>query len=59
MGCLVFRGVSNVLKLMEKRSELSELFVILWVSAVEGCSQGSTVSTLTSTVGSDISEGYT
>ena len=30
-------GVSNVLKSMEKRSGLSELSVIPWVSAVEGC----------------------
>ena len=32
-----YSGGSNVLKSMEKRSELSELSVTLWVSAIEGC----------------------
>ena len=32
-----YSGVSDVLKSMEKRSGLSELSVISWVSAVEGC----------------------
>ena len=37
-GCLLPR-VSNILKSIEKQSGLSELSVILWVSAVgvEGC----------------------
>ena len=35
-GYPLFR-VSNVLKSMEKQSGLSELSVISWVSAVEGC----------------------
>ena len=37
-GCLLPR-VSNILKSIEKQSGLSELSVILWVSAVEGCPQ--------------------
>ena len=32
-----YSGVSDVLKSMEKRSGLSELSVISWVSAIEGC----------------------
>ena len=32
-----YSRVSNVLKSMEKRSGLSELSVIWWVSTIEGC----------------------
>ena len=32
-----YSGVANVLKCMEKRLGHSEVSVILWVSAVEGC----------------------
>ena len=32
-----YSGISDVLKSIEKRSGLSELSVISWVSAVEGC----------------------
>ena len=32
-----YSGVSNVLKSMEKGSGLSELSIVLWLSAVEGC----------------------